>query len=70
VSDREPCASSSLPAPWQSGVRLPAYPSQRLANVLSQWIGHQRVIYNHKVREDRARAADFIERGQQCKPDR
>jgi len=37
----------------QSGVRFRAYPGDDLAQVLAQWIGCQRVIYNAKVDEDR-----------------
>lgn len=34
-----------------SGVRFRAYPTAAQAAVLRQWIGHQRFIYNSKVRE-------------------
>ena len=57
-------------AHWQSGVCFAAYPSLELAERLSQWIGCQRVIYNHKVREDRERAKAFRETGERTKPDR
>ena len=36
-----------------SGVRFCAYPSAKLAASLRLWIGHQRFIYNAKVREKR-----------------
>jgi putative transposase len=41
-------------------MRCRAYPDHRLAQVLPQWIGCQRVIYNAKVEEDRARAAAWL----------
>ena len=34
-----------------SGVRFRAYPTAKQAAILRQWIGHQRFIYNAKVRE-------------------
>jgi putative transposase len=34
-----------------SGVRFRAYPTAAQAAVLRQWLGHQRFIYNSKVRE-------------------
>jgi putative transposase len=34
-----------------SGVRFRAYPTAKQSGILRQWIGHQRFIYNAKVRE-------------------
>lgn len=65
-----PAPADKKTASRQSGVCFAAYPSQDLANRLAQWIGCQRVIYNHKVREDRNRSATFKEAGQKSKPDR
>src|ERR1700690_151643 len=39
--------SMSMP----SGVRFRCYPSKDQSAILSQWIGHQRFIYNSKVEE-------------------
>jgi putative transposase len=39
-----------------SGIRCRAYPDDRLCELLPQWIGCQRVLYNAKVAEDRERA--------------
>jgi putative transposase len=36
-----------------SGVRFRCYPNKEQSNILSQWIGHQRFIYNSKVDEDK-----------------
>ena len=36
-----------------SGIRCRAYPDLTLQELLPQWIGSQRVIYNAKVNEDR-----------------
>src|SRR5260370_32674803 len=38
---------------FQSGVPFAAHPDRALAQVLAQWIGCQRFIYNAKVAEDR-----------------
>ena len=35
-----------------SGVKFRAYPTKKQQEVLSQWIGCQRLIYNAKVAED------------------
>ena len=40
-----------------SGIRCRAYLDDRLRQVMPQWIGCQRVIYNAKVAEDRERTA-------------
>ena len=37
----------------QTGKRLRAYPTPAQEQILLQWIGHQRFIYNAKVSEDR-----------------
>ena len=36
-----------------SGVRFRCYPSKEQSPIFSQWIGHQRFIYNSKVEEER-----------------
>ena len=36
-----------------SGVRFRCYPRQKQVPIFSQWIGHQRFIYNSKVDEDK-----------------
>lgn len=36
-----------------SGIKFRAYPTEQQAEMLSQWIGCQRLIYNAKVAEDR-----------------
>lgn len=42
---------------YSTGVRFALYPTAEQANILRQWIGCQRVIYNAKVDEDRYFAA-------------
>ncbi|MHB8370994.1 MAG: helix-turn-helix domain-containing protein [Leptospirales bacterium] len=37
----------------QTGNRFRAYPTPVQEQILLQWIGHQRFIYNAKVSEDR-----------------
>ena len=37
----------------QTGKRFRAYPTPAQENILLQWIGHQRFVYNAKVTEDR-----------------
>ena len=36
----------------QNGVKFRCYPNKTQEQALLQWIGHQRYIYNAKVRED------------------
>jgi putative transposase len=46
------------------GVKYRAYPTNTQANILSQWIGCARVIYNCKVEEDQHNYRYFKETGQ------
>jgi putative transposase len=46
------------------GVKFRAYPTMVQANILSQWIGCARVIYNCKVAEDRQNYLRFKETGE------
>ena len=36
-----------------NGIKYRVHPTPEMANILSQWIGHQRFIYNAKVGEDK-----------------
>ena len=45
------------------GVKFRAYPTIEQANILSQWIGCSRVIYNCKVTEDNKNYSIFKSMG-------